>query len=514
MMMTTTRETMTETTTPPTEMTDRPEASGQPARSRSLAFDRFTGDVRTRILASYFALLLLATVASTLIVRQVLLVRMDDRIEADLTQEVQEFRILAGGNDPETGRPFGTDVHRIFDVYLERNVPGEGEELITVPARGRVRFQQPERAQFTPQETDVSRWRNLEETERGELQTTAGEARYVAVPVVEGPEPLGAFVVAIFPDVEREEVDEAVLIVALVGAGVLILGTAAAFLAAGRVLAPLSDLRDAARSVSGAEMRRRIKVEGTGEIAELGRTFNNMLDRLESAFSGQREFLRDAGHELRTPIAVVRGHLELLAEGRLEDPGDRRETLALVTGELDRMSRFVDDLMLLAKHDQPEFLELETIELSELCDEMLAKARGLGDRDWRLDRTVRRSIVADRQRITQAVMNLVENAVSHTESGDEIAIGSDVSGHEALIWVRDSGPGIAPADQRRVFERFARGRHSRKRREGSGLGLAIVKAIAEAHGGRVELDTRLGAGTRFTVVLPVEGRWDLTERAI
>jgi signal transduction histidine kinase len=145
---------------------------------------------------------------------------------------------------------------------------------------------------------------------------------------------------------------------------------------------------------------------------------------------------------------------------------------------------------------------------------MVAKARGLGDRDWRLDRTVRRSIVADRQRITQAVMNLVENAVSHTEPGDEIAIGSDVSGHEALIWVRDSGPGIAPADQRRVFDRFARGRHSRKRREGSGLGLAIVKAIAEAHGGRVELDTRLGAGTRFTVVLPVEGRWDLeNERA-
>jgi signal transduction histidine kinase len=179
-----------------------------------------------------------------------------------------------------------------------------------------------------------------------------------------------------------------------------------------------------------------------------------------------------------------------------------------VTGELDRMSRFVDDLLLLAKHDQPEFLELETIELSSLCDELLAKARGLGDRDWRLDRTVRRSVVADRQRITQAVMNLVENAVAHTQPGDEIAIGSDVSGAEAMVWVRDSGPGIAPADQQRVFERFARGRHSRKRSEGSGLGLAIVKAIAEAHGGRVELDSRLGAGTRFTLVLPVEGRWE------
>ena len=499
---------MTETTTPPAEMAERSETRGEPGRSRGFALDRFTGDVRTRILASYVALLVLAAVASTLIVRQVLLVRMDDRIEADLTQEVQEFRRLAGGNDPETGRPFGTNVRRIFEVYLDRNVPGEGEELITVPASGTPVYRPSERADFVPVEPYLSRWRQLRETERGEIETPAGEARYVAVPVVEGPRPRGAFVVAIFPDVEREEVDEAVLIVAAVAAAVLLLGTAAAFLAAGRVLAPLNELRDAARSVSGAEMRRRIDVEGRGEIAELGRAFNRMLDRLESAFSGQREFLRDAGHELRTPIAVVRGHLELLAEGRLEDENDRRETLALVTGELDRMSRFVDDLLLLAKHDQPEFLELETVELSGLCEELLAKARGLGDRDWRLDRTVRRSVVADRQRITQAVMNLVENAVAHTHPGDEIAIGSDVSGAEAMLWVRDAGPGIAPADQGRVFERFARGRHSRRHHEGSGLGLAIVKAIAEAHGGRVELDSRLGAGTRFTVVLPVEGRWE------
>ncbi|HEX2467495.1 MAG TPA: HAMP domain-containing sensor histidine kinase [Solirubrobacterales bacterium] len=489
-------------------MTEAADTHAGGRRPRSLSLNRFTGDVRTRILASYVALLLLATVASTLIVRQVLLVRMDDRIEEDLTQEVQEFRRLAGGLDPRTGAPFGTDVQRIFRVYLDRNVPGEGEELITVPARGRVRYRQSERADaFVGVEPHLSRWRTLLETERGDIDTPAGEAHYVAVPVVEGPRPLGAFVVAQFPEVEREEVNEAVLIVALTGAGVLVVGTLAAFFAAGRVLAPLNELRDAARSVSGAEMRRRIDVEGSGEIAELGHAFNRMLDRLESAFSSQREFLRDAGHELRTPIAVVRGHLELLAEGRLEDEGDRRETIALVTGELDRMSRFVDDLLLLAKHDQPEFLELETIELSGLCDELLAKARGLGDRDWRLDRTVRRSVVADRQRITQAVMNLVENAVAHTQSGDEIAIGSDVDGDEAMIWVRDSGPGIAPADQQRVFERFARGRHSRKHHEGSGLGLAIVKAIAEAHGGRVELDSRLGVGTRFTVILPVEGRW-------
>ena len=491
-----------------TTETTEPRNTAPEPRRRGLTVGRLTGDVRTRILASYVALLALAAIASTLIVRQVLLVRLDDRIEADLTQEVQEFRRLAGGSDPATGRPFGTDAKRIFEVYLDRNVPGEGEELITVPRRGTPLYRQSERAEFVPVGDQLDRWRRLRETERGEIETAAGTARYVAVPVVEGARPRGAFVVANFPAVEREEVDEAVLIVAAVAGGVLMLGTAAAFFAAGRVLAPLSELRNAARSVSGAEMRRRINVEGSGEIAELGHTFNGMLDRLESAFASQREFLRDAGHELRTPIAVVRGHLELLAEGRLEDEGDRRETIALLTGELDRMTRFVDDLLLLAKHDQPDFLELETIELSELCDELLAKARGLGERDWTLDEAVRRSIVADRQRITQAVMNLVENAVGHTQEVDEIAIGSRVNGNEALVWVRDSGPGIAPADQRRVFDRFARGRHSRKRQEGSGLGLAIVRAIVEAHGGRVELESRVGAGTKFTLFLPVEGRWD------
>jgi signal transduction histidine kinase len=468
---------------------------------------RITGGVRARILASYVILLAIAAFASVLAVRQVLLVRLDDRVEEDLQQEAQEFRALAAsGIDPRTRKPFGDDVEAIFRTYLRRNVPDDDEELITV-ARDRSvtpRRDPGDNAQSFSFGDFVGRWRTLNEVERGEIDTPGGPARYVAIPVQGERGTLGTFAVAIFTADEREQVDEAVQIVALVAGAVLLLGTVLAFSISGRVLAPLSELRDAARSVSGTQMDRRIQVDSDDEIAELAGAFNRMLDRLAVAFASQREFIRDVSHELRTPIAVSRGHLELLAEGHISNEADRREAIALVTGELDRMSRFVDDLLLLAKAESPDFLQLETVPLADLTEELVAKARGMADRRWRVDAASPRSIVTDRQRITQAVMNLAQNAIAHTEEGDEVGIGASVNGEEASIWVRDTGTGIPVSEQRRIFARFSRGMHSRGRYEGTGIGLAIVRAIAEAHGGRVRVTSRLGEGSRFEILLPID----------
>ncbi len=479
------------------EQIDTPPATSGERPPRS--FNLFVRSARARILASYLILLAFSTLASVAAIRQILLVRLDARVDEALVQEAEEFRRLAGGSDPLTGEPFGTNVRRIFDVYLARNVPSEGEALITLIDGRPYRTARAERASYAL-ETDprlLARWRGLDRSVSGAVDTPAGPARYIAVPVRASRGTVGAFVVAEFLEGEREEVAEAVQIAGGAGIGVLVLASVLAYFAAGRVLAPLRGLGDTARAITESDLTRRIAVEGDDEIAELGHTFNRMLDRVEGAFSSQRDLIRDAGHELRTPITIVRGHLELLGD----DPAERRETVALVTDELDRMSRFVDELLLLARAERPDFLRPETVDLAALSEELLAKVHGLGRREWRLERTGRGTISADRQRLTQAVVNLAENAVRHTDPSATIALGTALKRGEARIWVSDDGPGIPAGEQSRVFERLTRGADTRDS-SGTGLGLAIVRAIAAAHGGRVELSSRPGAGSRFTIVIP------------
>jgi len=454
---------------------------------------------RTRILAAFVILLAFSTLLSVLAIRQLFIVRTADRVDAALTQEVNEFRTLVRGRDPRTGQLFRGRLNLIFDTYFDRNVPGAGETLIAY-LDGR-RYDVDSSGQggtFNVEERDAH-WANLERSERGTVETSTATVRYLAVPIEGARGVQGVFVVAASLSSERREVDDAVRLAALVLLSVLLIASTLAWVVAGRVLAPLRLLADTARSISESDLTRRIPVTGRDEIAELSRTFNAMLDRLEAAFGSQRAFVSDASHELRTPITIVRGHLELLGD----DPDERRETVALVTDELDRMSRFVDDLLVLAKSERDDFLRVADVELGALTDELLEKAQGLGQRDWRLESRGEAVIVADRQRLTQAMMGLAQNAVQHTTDGEPIWLGTDADHREARLWVRDEGPGIAADDQERIFDRFARASDSRRRSEGAGLGLAIVRAIAEAHGGRVRLSSRPGAGASFVLVIPV-----------
>jgi signal transduction histidine kinase len=285
-----------------------------------------------------------------------------------------------------------------------------------------------------------------------------------------------------------------------VSLAVLLIASALAWVIAGRVLAPLRTLRRTAEEITETDLTRRLDVHGDDEIAELGRTFNAMLDRLEAAFASQKALVSDAGHELRTPITIVRGHLELLGD----DPAEREETIALVTDELDRMARFVDDLLTLAKAEQADFVRPEPLDLDVLTEELFAKAQALAERDWRLAATATGRLSADRQRLTQAVMQLAQNAVQHTAPGDRIALGSQLRNGTARVWVADSGPGVPADEQERIFDRFHRAGDTQRRSDGAGLGLSIVRAIAEAHGGRVELDSREGHGATFTLIVPTE----------
>jgi signal transduction histidine kinase len=463
---------------------------------------RALAGARTRILAAFVILLACSTAVSVVAIYELLLVRTSDRVNASLRQEVEEFRQLADGIDPTTGRPFGGDLEGIFRLYRQRNVPGEGE-IVVMFSEGRV-FDtiSGTRGGRVSLSEHAGEFASLRRSRGGEIETATETIRYLAIPVNDrAGEPKGAFVVAASLTAEQDEVTDSVQLAAIVLITVLLIASGLAWVVAGRVLAPLRLLTETARSITETDLTRRIPATGNDEIAELARTFNAMLDRLEHAFAGQRAFVSDASHELRTPITIVRGHLELLGD----DPDERRETVALVTDELDRMSRFVDDLLLLARVERDDFLRVGELELGALTDELLDKAVALGPREWELEHRAEARLVADRQRLTQAMMGLAQNAVQHTGDGDRIWLGSAVDGDEASLWVRDSGPGIPRADQERIFERFARASASRRRSEGAGLGLSIVRAIAEAHGGRVELASRPGAGATFSVVLPLRG---------
>jgi signal transduction histidine kinase len=464
---------------------------------------------RTRILIAYVVLLALAAVLALLGFRQFLLVRLEEEVDNALRQEVLELdQLLANGRDPETGRPFAS-LDALFDVYFARNVPSREEAFLGF-VEGRL-HRSSSLARFPlnrlPAEA-LSDWERLasrspgeEEAATGLIDTKLGEAYFRAQRIDFGDD-IGAFVVTILPVDEREAIGNFLTYGGAAALGVLLFATACAWLIAGRVLEPVRLLTDTARSISRSDLTGRIEVHGAGEAAEMARSFNAMLDRLEAVFQSQREFVQDANHTLRDPLTIIRGYIQLMEVDPQIDPEERRKAAKLALDELDRVSVIVDDLKLLAEAEQPGFLRLEWSDVEAFTHELVSKGMALAPRRWVVDHVGEGKFFADRHRLTEAVMNLAHNAVQHTAETDEIAIGTSVNEGHVQISVRDSGTGISVSDQAGIFDRFTRGADAHLRYSGSGLGLAIVKAVAEAHGGGVELKSRLGQGSMFTILLP------------
>ncbi len=400
-----------------------------------------------------------------------------------------------------------------FRKYLLHRIPKDDTFLITF-IDGQF-FKSSPRARPQPLHREsllMQQWAKQTQSRAGEVEVNIpeiGKVIYRVEPVSVNGRPRGVFVIAHATAGERAEVLDALSVILEVSFVLFLISLVLAWFAAGRVLAPLRTVTMTAQTISETDLSRRLPVQGKGELSELAATFNGMMDRLETAFSTQREFINDAGHELRTPITIIRGHLELMED----DPEEQQETLALVNSELERMSRLVDDMILLAKAERSDFLRLALVDAAALTTDLFNKAMALADRDWQLDEVAQGWIVVDRERITEAVMNLAQNATQHTKPQnatqhtkpeDTISIGSTIAKGKVRFWVRDTGEGIPLPDQKRIFERFARAANSRRRSEGAGLGLSIVKAIAEAHHGQVLLRSKLGVGSMFTLVLPLD----------
>jgi len=298
------------------------------------------------------------------------------------------------------------------------------------------------------------------------------------------------------------------------------------------LLAPIGRLRDLMASItSEQDLSKRLPVEGDDDLADVSRQMNSMIARLQSSFDEQRDLLNDVGHELRTPITVVRGHLELLNPN---DPQDTARTRELALEELSRMHRLTEDLITVAKSDRPDFIRPERVDIGDLLMDAFENATQLGDFNWRIDNLTIVPTTADPQRLQQALLALAQNASKFASPGTLIALGAGIDYEQPLLdqqgnpvpartitapslqmlsqvppvegthrlnlWVRDQGIGIDPKDQERIFGRFMRVNHSYA---GSGLGLSIVNAITQAHGGILQVRSALSVGSVFNISLPI-----------
>ena len=276
-------------------------------------------------------------------------------------------------------------------------------------------------------------------------------------------------------------------------------------------LRPLRRMTETAGAIAAGDLSRRVPeaAEGT-EAGALGVALNGMLGRIEESFDQRtasearlRQFIADASHELRTPITTIRGYAELYEAGALRPRSALDDAMRRTHQEAERMGELVADLLHLARLDQGRPLERTPVDLAELVADAVLDAQAVApDRTFAVDAPAPTTVLGDESRLRQVVANLVSNALVHAP-GAPVRVRVAAEGRRAVLEVADDGPGMAPDDAARAFERFYRADASRDRhRGGTGLGLAIVEATVRAHGGDVAITTAPGEGTTVRVELP------------
>lgn len=289
--------------------------------------------------------------------------------------------------------------------------------------------------------------------------------------------------------------------IALASAIGLAFATVLGLVAVRRTLRPLEDMSHEVESIQETDdLSKRLSGRGPrDEVGRLAEGFDRMLGRLQESFLSQRRFLSDASHELRTPMTVVRGQLELLAMDVESLPG--RRSMSIAMEELDRMGRIVEDLLLLARLDEGMSLARDSVEVELVVGEALLRGM-LAAGDVRVQVAPELCVLGDADRLLQVLTNLITNAVKHGRNAP-ISISGRADGNLVHIEVADRGPGVAPEDLPHVFERLYRGAKARSESPGgAGLGLAIAASLVKAMDGRIEVASALGVGTTFSITLP------------
>ncbi|BDV31068.1 sensor histidine kinase [Microbacterium terricola] len=473
---------------------------------------------RTRILGAILAVACigLAIVGSVtfLVQRERVLTEVMDRLDS----QVGRLLVVSGESSADESAAPGariapetididefSSVEEFLRAAVSRLVPARNEGSVAV-IDGVARFRPQTLSGFDISDNHGLIDRTIAEiaasggkTVRGTFSNAEQTLRYIAIPVeMEGDAQDGVYIRAIDLRAELEPVTAAtttfIVAALIVLAAIGIVG----WFVAGRLLSPIRSLRDAADAITLTDLSPRLPAEGNDDISDLTRTVNSMLDRLEGSVDVQRQLLDDVRHELKTPITIVRGHLEMMDTGDIVDVENTRD---IGIAELDRMTRLVDDIDLLATVEGDSF-SMTHVDLAALTARVGELVQAIPGHPWTVVATARGDIVGDQDRLLQAWLQLADNASKYTPEGSSIEIGSSRDATGASLWVRDHGPGIPPAYRHRIFRRFDRAQGKRAV-GGSGLGLAIVDAIAKGHHGQCTVTDTPGGGATFTIQLPV-----------
>lgn len=462
-----------------------------------------TGELRTRtvILGIVVGFVALSLLVAVVILRQVLVAQTAVVTDRSLRTQGQELSRLLADDELHDGESPAEQADRVLSDYYESEVGGSNKQLLVVADGEAIASVGPELGTVTPTIASLTSGGD-EAVSLSDGQTASGPVRILARPLLgtDGAPDDYDLVIVLSTEEQQGFVDRAFRDAVLVAAGTLLLMSPLAWLVAGRVLRPVELLAETAEDITAHDLGQRLPVQGTAEMADLIRSFNAMVDRLEGAVNEQRRFLNDASHELRTPLTVMRGHLEVARK----KPDKAADATAVALTELDRMGRIVDDLLVLARANEIGFLRLAPVDSDDFLSSILNRVSGMSDHRWVADAVPLGVVHADVQRLDQVMLNLCVNAARHTPPGGEIGIGAELVAGTLRMWVRDTGEGIPASEHTRIFERFQRGSSLRTTGKGAGLGLSIVRAIAEAHGGSVAVASEPGEGATFTVCIPAE----------
>lgn len=463
-------------------------------------------------LPTRLSLIGLVVLAATLVFvavisHQIILVTGRQSVDRVLRSELDSIGSTLPPLLADTDQPSGQALHRAAQQYLAVH-PGTRQHLTTL-----VIGEDTYTTRTGPEPL-------LDLIESGELpvgrpgyistvDTREGAVRVLNAPLVVGDEVIGTAIIASSLREVHDNASDALTAIAVAGLVGLVVGGVVFTITARRAVRPIAQLMAAARGTGSDDLTRRVpEPPHMDEVGQLAGEFNRMLERISSDAAHHQRMLSAVSHELRTPLAVAQGHLEMLealdAAGRHDPSSDRREReemTAVIGGELARLGRLTDDLEAILHGDASSSAELGPVYVPDVFDELAQRLGGLDITQVELGKAPPVVVDADDHRLAQALLNLVNNAVTHNPSGTRVSVGASVVDGQLRIEVVDDGPGIDASIRDRVFEPFVTTRADGST-TGRGLGLAIVKSLIEAQHGSVLLDTS-PSGTRVTLVLPL-----------